>query len=116
MSTETADTNAETSTEAHGHEDEFIEHGWPDSKYIQLAIALAIITALEVYASYAGWLGVLFIPTLIILMVIKFVAVVLFFMHLKFDSPIFSWLFYAGLGLAIFVYIGALMTFQFFVN
>jgi cytochrome c oxidase subunit IV len=90
------------------------DHTWPDRKYIQLAAVLAIITALEVYASYADWLGPAFIPSLIIMMVIKFAAVVLFFMHLKFDSPIFGWLFYSGLFLAVGVYVGFLLTFQFF--
>jgi len=35
-------------------------------------------------------------------------------MHLKFDSPIFTKLFYTGLILAILVYGAALLTFQFF--
>lgn len=90
------------------------EHGWPDAKYIQLAVVLAVITALEVYASYADWLGAAFIPSLIIMMVVKFAAVVLFFMHLKFDSPIFGWMFYTGLFLALGVYVGMLLMFQFF--
>lgn len=112
MSTDTAATDhAEPTSDG-----EHAEHGWPDRKYIQLAAVLAVITALEVYASYADWLGAAFIPSLIIMMVIKFAAVVLFFMHLKFDSPIFSWLFYTGLFLAVGVYVGALFTFQFFVR
>ncbi|CAN5560393.1 hypothetical protein BH23ACT3_BH23ACT3_05420 [soil metagenome] len=90
------------------------DHTWPDRRYVQLAAVLALITALEVYASYADWLGPAFIPSLIIMMVVKFAAVVLFFMHLKFDSPIFGWLFYSGLFLAIGVYVGFLLTFQFF--
>ena len=51
---------------------------------------------------------------LLILMVIKFVMVVSLFMHLRFDNKMFSWLFYSGLFLAIFVYAVALMTFRFF--
>ena len=51
---------------------------------------------------------------LLILMVIKFVMVVSYFMHLKFDNPLFSWLFYAGLLLAVGVYVAALATFEFF--
>jgi cytochrome c oxidase subunit 4 len=35
---------------------------------------------------------------------------------LKFDNKIFSWLFYAGLFLAIGVYVTALATFQFFLR
>ena len=35
-------------------------------------------------------------------------------MHLKFDNKIFTFAFYTGLLLAIFVYIVALATFHFF--
>ena len=45
-------------------------------------------------------LGKLFLPTLLVLMAIKFVTVVSLFMHLRFDNKIFSWLFYSGLFLA----------------
>jgi cytochrome c oxidase subunit 4 len=50
-----------------------------------------------------------------IMMVVKFVMVVSYFMHLKFDSKIFSFLFYTGLALALFVYFAALATFKFFI-
>ena len=69
---------------------------------------------MEVYASYADWLGNAFLPLLLILMAIKFVLVVLFFMHLKFDAKIFGRLFWAGFFLAVTVYIAALATFKFF--
>jgi cytochrome c oxidase subunit 4 len=49
-------------------------------------------------------------------MVVKFVMVVSYFMHLKFDNRIFSLLFYVGLGLALFCYIAALATFKFFIS
>jgi cytochrome c oxidase subunit 4 len=118
MSTDTApqptpETTATAPGDAHG---EAHGHGWTDGQYVLLALFLAVVTALEVYASYADWLGPFFIPSLIIMMVIKFVAVVLFFMHLRFDSKLFSILFYTGLGLALLVYIGTLLTFQFFVR
>jgi cytochrome c oxidase subunit 4 len=53
-------------------------------------------------------------PALLIMMVIKFVMVVSYFMHLKFDNKMFSWLFYSGLVLAVGVYCAALATFKFF--
>jgi cytochrome c oxidase subunit 4 len=111
MSTETA---PETTHEAHDAHEESHDHGFSDQKYIQIAIVLAVITALEVYASYAGWLGAAFIPLLIFMMIAKFVIVALFFMHLKFDSKVFSWMFYAGLFLALGVYVATLATFKFF--
>jgi cytochrome c oxidase subunit 4 len=42
--------------------------------------------------------------------------VVSYFMHLKFDNKVFSFLFYAGLFLAVGVYIAFLATFKFFLQ
>ncbi|MEY3266791.1 MAG: hypothetical protein RJA15_1237 [Actinomycetota bacterium] len=100
-----------TATEAHN---EAHEHGMSDAGYIKIALILAAITALEVSTYYVDF-GPLFMPSLIIMMVIKFVMVASYFMHLKFESRIFSFLFYTGLGLALFVYFVALATFKFFI-
>ncbi len=90
------------------------EH-WSDLKFIYLAIGLAVITAIEVALSYmVDDLGPVFLPALLILMLVKFFAVVMYFMHLKFDNGLFSLMFYMGLGLAVGVYLIALFTFQFF--
>ena len=48
------------------------------------------------------------------MMTAKFLMVVSYFMHLKFDHRLFSFLFYTGLILAVFVYAVALATFHFF--
>jgi len=85
-----------------------------DAGYIKIALILAAITALEVSTYYVDF-GPLFMPSLMIMMVVKFVMVVSYFMHLKFDSKVFSFLFYTGLALALFVYITALATFKFFI-
>ncbi|NBR76150.1 MAG: hypothetical protein EBT73_02155 [Actinobacteria bacterium] len=58
----------------------------------------------------------LFLPALLIMMAVKFVIVVSYFMHLKFDNKLFSWMFYAGLFLAVGVYVAALGTFHFFLR
>jgi cytochrome c oxidase subunit 4 len=117
MSTDTAtdsdDTLADTSTDIR-EADDHVDH-WTDLQFVYLAIALAIITAIEVALSYmVDDLGALFLPLLLILMLIKFFSVVFYFMHLKFDSRWFSILFYMGLFLAVGVYAAALMTFKFF--
>ena len=91
------------------------EHGMSDSGYIRIALILALITALEVSTYYIDF-GVLFLPLLLLMMVVKFVMVVSYFMHLKFDNKIFSFMFYVGLGLALFCYIVALSTFKFFIS
>jgi cytochrome c oxidase subunit 4 len=88
-------------------------HTKPNSFYIKVAVALAIVTSVEVALYYLN-IGKWFLPILLVLMAIKFVTVVSLFMHLRFDNKIFSWLFYSGLFLAVFVYLAALLTFRFF--
>ncbi len=46
-------------------------------------------------------------------MVVKFWVVASFFMHLRFDSRLFSFLFYLGLGFAVVLYSAVLATFHF---
>ncbi|MDA0286164.1 MAG: cytochrome C oxidase subunit IV family protein [Actinobacteria bacterium] len=91
------------------------QHGMTDAGYIRIAIILAAITGLEVSTYYVDF-GVLFLPALLIMMVIKFVMVVSYFMHLKFDNKMFSFMFYAGLVLAVGVYAAFLATFKFFIQ
>ena len=95
-----------------GQHDDEAEH-LSDNRYVVIALILAAITALEVVASYVD-LGPVFIPLLLFLMAVKFLTVVLYFMHLKFDNKIFKRLFYTGLILAMCVYVAALLTFRFF--
>jgi cytochrome c oxidase subunit 4 len=96
--------------EQHAHE----EHGMSNAGYVRIALILAAITALEVSTYYVDF-GPLFMPALMVMMVVKFVMVVSYFMHLKFDKRVFSVMFYTGLFLAIFVYAAALSTFKFFI-
>ena len=86
-----------------------------DWKYVQIAIILALLTAAEV-ATYYIDTGPLEIPILLTLMVIKFVLVAMWFMHLKFDSPLFTRTFVAGLAMAVVVYIAVLSTFEFWAS
>ena len=101
---------------AHEHDDPARDdhgHGVSDGQYVVIALILAFITGLEVAVSYIH-IGPLFLPVLLILMMIKFGTVVSYFMHLKFDKPVFTWAFYSGLALAVAVYVAALATFHFF--
>jgi cytochrome c oxidase subunit 4 len=98
------------------HADLFVSkghHGATDKQYIVIAAILALITAAEVTLTYMD-IGAFFLPALLILMVAKFLMVVSYFMHLKFDNRLFSFLFYMGLLLAVGVYATALATFSFF--
>lgn len=97
----------------HDHDTE--SHGLTDLGYIKIAIFLAIITAVEVVFSYTQeQLGAAFLPGLLILMGVKFFMVILYFMHLKFDSKLFSMMFYIGMVLAVGCYIVFLTTMHFF--
>ena len=87
----------------------------PASLYVKIALILAVLTALETSTYYIDF-GALAVPLLIVLMVIKFVTVVSYFMHLKFDNRLFTWLFYSGVLLAVGVYSVALATFEFFMR
>ena len=89
-------------------------HGLTDGGYVKVAIILAVMTGFEVTLTYMSLPGGIFMAFLLVLMVLKFWTVVSFFMHLRFDNRIFTALFYSGLILAVFVYLAALSTFQFF--
>ncbi|HSK95410.1 MAG TPA: cytochrome C oxidase subunit IV family protein [Euzebyales bacterium] len=87
--------------------DEHAHH--PDaSQYIIIGIILAVLTAIEVAISFASVPTQIGIPALIALTVLKFVLVVLWFMHLRFDSGWFRRLFVFGLLLGLIVYAAAI--------
>jgi cytochrome c oxidase subunit 4 len=90
-------------------------HGLTGRGYVRVAVILALITALEVSTYYVDF-GPFFLPALIIMMVVKFLMVVSYFMHLRFDHGLFSFLFYSGLVLAIGVYVAFLSTLHFFLR
>ena len=82
--------------------------------YFKVAMILAAITTVEVVVFYATWLGHGIIPVLAILSIAKFAMVAMFFMHLKYDAPLFSALFLGGLALAGAVMFSLLGLFKFF--
>ena len=83
-----------------------------EGKYIKVALVLAAITAVEVAFSYWEAVEGILAPSLIAMSVVKFAIVVLYFMHLKFDSRLFRRLFVAGLCLAVFCFTAVLTTFH----
>jgi len=92
----------------HGHKEP------TDGQYIWIAVILAVLTALEIAATEVGPDGPWLIPALLVMMTIKFFIVILFFMHLRFDSRLFSLVFYIGLSFAVVLYAAVLATFHFF--
>jgi cytochrome c oxidase subunit 4 len=70
-------------------------------EYVKIAVALAIVTLLEVAIYYVDFLRPALVPLLLIFSAIKFALVVLWFMHLRFDSRLFMRLFVTGVILAL---------------
>ena len=91
------------------HEDSSapVDHGHPtERQYVAVAMVLAAITAAEVAIYYVKSLPhPLLIGLLCGLAFVKFTLVVLWFMHLRFDSLIFRRLFVTGIVLAVAVYV-----------
>ena len=81
-------------------------------EYIKIAAVLALITGAEVAVYYVKSLGNLLVYILVVLSLAKFSMVVLWFMHLRFDSRLFRRLFATGLALAVFCYTAVLTTFH----
>jgi cytochrome c oxidase subunit IV len=95
------------------HEAEAHHPGHPTWKfYVLIGLVLTIITALEVAVFYIPALARVLVPVLLILSTAKFIMVVLFYMHLRFDSPVFSRVFFAPMFLAVFVVIGLIILFK----
>jgi cytochrome c oxidase subunit 4 len=104
-----------TDTDQHHDIHEGESHGLSDMGYVKIAVFLAVVTAIEVALSYTqDQLGAAFLPLLLILMGIKFFCVILYFMHLKFDSKLFGLMFYIGMFLAIGCYGVFLLSMHFF--
>ena len=87
-------------------------HGHPGAKeYLGIAVILTVITAIEVAVFYVPALKAILIPTLLILSAVKFALVVMFYMHLKADHKLFSWLFVVPMLLAIAVILALMKLF-----
>ena len=78
-----------------------IDHPTP-KKYVQIAIVLGILTAIEIALYYTeDSVGVFTDPILIILAVGKFIIVVGWFMHLRFENKMVNRFFTGGMILAL---------------
>ena len=87
-------------------------HGHPGARaYLGIAVVLTVITAVEVAVFYIPSMKPVLVPTLLSLSALKFALVAMFYMHLKFDHRIFSWLFVVPMVLATFVILALLRLF-----
>ncbi|MEI2699878.1 MAG: cytochrome C oxidase subunit IV family protein [Microthrixaceae bacterium] len=93
-------------------------HGPTDRQYFNIFFVLVVLTALEVSTYWwEEWFGEaahkVAVPLLFVLMIIKFLLVAMFFMHLKFDSPILKRIFYGGVLFGLAIYLIALTSMNF---
>lgn len=90
------------------------EHHPTWSTYWKVALILTIITAVEVSAYYIpawenSWI---YVPSMLIMSAVKFVIVVLYYMHLKYDHKLFKALFTGPLIVAGCTMIGLMFLFS----
>lgn len=92
------------------HDEDHIDHP-SEGQYWLIALVLAVLTAAEVATPVVldGWPSTILLYAL---MSVKFYMVVAFFMHLRFDKPLFKRFFLIGLVGALGMYIVVLLTFQ----
>ena len=87
------------------------------STYVYVALVLTVITALEVGVIYIRFLTPIIVPLLLAMSLAKFVLVVMFFMHLRYDARPLSALFVGpliialGLTVALMTLTGAFLVF-----
>jgi len=96
--------------EAHAREAVHVEKHPGPLEYAQIGAILAVITAVEVAIYYMGLAQTLLVSALLVFSAAKFSLVVLWFMHLKFDHPLFSTMFIMGFFLALTIFVVALAT------
>ena len=85
---------AHAPADAHGHVDNKFEI------FVQLAMLLAVITGVEIVMVYLPFMKWLVVSGLVVLSVVKFMLVIFYFMHLKWDKLFCTILFFIGLVLA----------------
>jgi cytochrome c oxidase subunit IV len=88
-------------------------HGHPGPRtYYMIAIVLTILTVAEVAAYYIEAVQPVLVPILLILSAAKFILVVQWYMHLKFDSKILTAVFVGPMALALLVIVSLIILFH----
>ena len=86
------------------------EHPGPKT-YAKVAVILSLITAVEVWVFYVDALKPALVPILVVLSAAKFTLVAMFYMHLKFDHPVFTRILVGGTIIAFGVFLWVLALF-----
>ncbi len=102
-----------TATESHAADSAHAGDHPSDLRYVKIALILAALTLIEVLTYTFGMEGAALMAVIFPIMVVKFAVVAGYFMHLKFDSRVFTAMFVAGLAFAVVLYIVMLTTFEF---
>src|SRR5690606_23182004 len=68
--------------------------------YVEIAMLLAVITGIEIVAIFLPFAKWLIVTTLIVLSAVKFLFVIFYFMHLRWDKAFCTILFFIGMVLA----------------
>ena len=89
-----------------------LHHGTPGF-YVLIGTILSVITIVEVWAFSWLFLGGLLVPLMLVLSLGKFVLVVGFFMHLKFDRKYYAWIFTACMMIGIGIFVALLLLLQY---
>jgi cytochrome c oxidase subunit IV len=88
------------------------QHHHPSwQEYVKIGVILFVVTAVEVAIVYVEALEAVILPLLLILGVLKFILVIMYFMHLKQDHKFFTFLFLGGLAIASAIVIALMALF-----
>ena len=86
----------------HGHAPEEAHHPTAGT-YIIIAFILTVLTVAEILVYYVSFLQSVLVPLLLFLSFCKFYLVAGYYMHLRFDSRVYSVLFVFPLMLAVLI-------------
>jgi len=104
--------STESKPAAHGHAPATSAHSAPhggaephaeDNKfqiYVKIAMLLAVITGIEIVIIFFPWAKWLIVTSLVVLSVVKFLYVIFYFMHLRWDKAFCTILFFIGMIMA----------------
>ena len=83
------------------------------STYWKVAVVLALITVVEVWIYYVPAIheSRAFVPMLLTMSAVKFITVVMFYMHLRYDHKLFRVLFTGPLLIAMTTIVGLIFLF-----
>jgi len=81
--------------------------------YWTIGAILFVVTAAEIFAYYIEHqLGPMAVPTILVLSAAKFALVVMFYMHLKYDSKVFTGIFLFPFALATLVIVSLTLLYH----